>query len=63
MTQVTIIAGCLSIEMRDNLNLMITEICIAGLDFTFEDYLSKRQVIHFNAGTLFMFHDEFESVK
>jgi hypothetical protein len=38
--------------------MMISEICIVGLEFTFEEFKSKRQMIYLYAGTMFMFHDE-----
>jgi len=56
-------ANCLSLEMRDLANLLISEVCIVGFDFQFEEFRSKRQMIHLYAGTMFMFHDEVNSVK
>lgn len=49
--------------MRDLQNEMISEICIVGLDFMFEEFKSKRQLISLYAGTMFMFYDERDGVK
>lgn len=56
--EILINSSCLSLEMRDFDETLITEILIGGFEFKMVSYLNGRSLMEVNAGTLFMLHDE-----
>ena len=56
--EIVVNSSCLSLEMRDFDESLITEILIAGFDYRQVSYLNGRSLMAVNAGTLFMLHDE-----
>jgi len=48
----------LSLDFRDELNKLISEVCVVGLEIGMEKYLSGNLQITFQAGSFFILFDE-----
>jgi hypothetical protein len=55
---IAISAQSLSIDMRDDNDVLIAETCMAGFTFAYETYISARTRMQVHARSFFVFHDE-----
>jgi hypothetical protein len=55
---VSILASCLSIELRQQTNDLIAEFCMVNFDYGFNAFADESMKIYMKAHALFIFHDE-----
>ena len=55
---VNIMASCLSIELRDMMDILIMELCLVNFDYGLNMYENGKQQMFFEANAIYIFHEE-----